>query len=238
MSSRLLVGLLGLLVSVTGCALHDASEGDGVATSEDEIRLKGIHYLGRIASGQTRSAYYYAPRYRAYAFEAKGGDEITVDVRSTWGDAVAWITDSNYRTLAFNDDDPSAYTLDSKVSYVVPEDQPSRAYRIVFRDYDELDAVFHVTLAIDSAPASCTYDDRTLAIGASVEAGDGCNTCTCGEDGAVSCTELTCKTCDPAAETHRSYVGTPEQCAVIRFSCPAGQLPFANACGCGCEPAR
>lgn len=239
MSSRLLVaGLLGLLVSVAGCSTKDESETGEPVTSESEVKPWNIHYLGQIANGETRSAYYYAPRYRAFAFEASGGDEITVDVKSKWGDAVTWITDSSYRALAFNDDDLSKFTLDSKVSYVVPADQPTRSYRIVFRDYDELDALFHVTLSIQSPePPSCVFGDQTLAVDETVDAGDGCNTCICAADGTVSCTEAECQTCDPATEEHRSYLGTPQQCAVIRFTCSPGQVPFSNDCGCGCETA-
>ena len=64
---------------------------------------------------------------------------------------------------------------------------------------------------------------------------DGCNTCTCGPDGAVSCTEIACA-CDPAKEWWRHYVALdPASCAAIDYACPPNTTMFSNACGCGCE---
>lgn len=232
--------IAGLLVSgfvaLTGCGT--STDGDkapvNVAQTESDLKLSGTRYLGKIKNGQTRKAFYHAsPRYRSYAFDAKGGDEITVDVTSSFGDGMAWITDSKYNVLAFNDD-ASPYTLDAKVRYAVPEGQAARSYRIVFRDYDLLEATFSVTMSIESAPATCEYDGQTYQPGDEFASSDGCNTCACSEDGAVGCTKKAC-ICNPAAETHRTYVGTPEQCMVIRYTCQPGQAPFSNSCGCGCE---
>lgn len=238
MSSRLVVaaGLVGALALIAGCSAKADDDAETVSSYESEMKLSGIRYLGRIANGQTRTgSYYNPPMYRSYAFDAKGGDEITVDVRSDWGDAMAWITDAKLKVLAFNDDDPATYTLDAKVTYKVPATEPAHAYRIVFRDYDKLDATFTVSLAIKSAaPAVCAYGEQQYDAGDSFEASDGCNTCSCGDDGQVACTKKAC-TCDPATETNRTYLGTPQQCAVIRYSCPAGQVQFSNTCGCGCE---
>lgn len=39
---------------------------------------------------------------------------------------------------------------------------------------------------------TCTYDDLTYALGDTFPATDGCNTCTCEDDGAVYCTEIGC----------------------------------------------
>lgn len=84
----------------------------------------------------------------------------------------------------------------------------------------------------------CEYDGVNYAPGDSFPATDGCNTCTCMEDGTVACTEMAClpDDCDPEAEWWREYVGdSPETCAVIRFACEGQTTYFANACGCGCE---
>lgn len=232
--------ITGLLVSafavVTGCAStkSDGKE-EAIGSAESDLKLQGSKYLGKIKNGETKSTYYSSPpTYRSYGFDAKGGDEITIDVRSVYGDGMAWITDSSYNVLAFNDD-ASAATLDARVKYKVPSGQAARSFRIVFRDYDLLEATFTVKLAIKSAaPAVCQYDNQTYQPGDSFEATDGCNTCHCGSNGQVACTELAC-VCNPAAETHRNYVGTPEQCMVIRYTCQPGQVPFSNNCGCGCE---
>ena len=230
--------LVAAIAAVTGCSSEESGSAKGeenVAVTESELKLTGTRYLGKLKSGETRTGYYYAPpTYRSYGFDATGGDEITVDVKSVYGDGMGWITDSNYNVLAFNDD-ASRSTLDAKVMYKVPVGQPSKSYRIVFRDYDLLEATFSVTLNIKSTvPATCSYDGQTYQAGDEFEATDGCNTCTCGSGGSVGCTKKAC-VCNPAAEPHRTYVGTPQQCMLIRYSCPAGQVLFSNNCGCGCE---
>lgn len=230
----------GLLVTAFAAVVGCSSEGSGkeeedVAATESELKLSGTRYLGKIKNGETRRGYYYAPpMYRSYGFDAKGGDEITIDVKSVYGDGMGWITDSRYNVLAFNDD-ASPSTLDAKVKYKVPAGKAAASYRIVFRDYDLLDATFNVTLNVASTvPTTCDYDGQSYQQGDQFASTDGCNTCSCGAEGAVGCTKRAC-VCNPAAETHRNYVGTPQQCMVIRYSCPTGQVQFSNACGCGCE---
>jgi hypothetical protein len=137
-------GLTVALAALAGCSAEAPKEKEDVGTYESELRLSGPRYLGQIANGETKTSYYYAPpNYRAYGFWAKGGDEITAEVKSAYGDAMGWITYSSYDVVAANDD-ASSSTLDSKVVYKVPAGQASRAYRIVFRDYDLLDATFTV----------------------------------------------------------------------------------------------
>jgi hypothetical protein len=230
--------LIGTFAAIAGCSTESNGKGDDdVAATESDLKLTGTRYLGKIKSGETRSGYYNAPpTYRSYGFDAKGGDEITVDVKSVYGDAMGWITDTKYTVLASNDD-ASRSTLDSKVTYKVPAGAAARSYRIVFRDYDMLEATFDVTLTIKSAPATCSYDGQTYQPGDEFEATDNCNTCSCNASGSVSCTKKAC-TCNPATEPNRNYVGTPQQCMFIRYSCPAGQVPFSNSCGCGCETAQ
>ena len=78
---------------------------------------------------------------------------------------MGWITTSAFDVLAANDD-ASLATLDSKVIYKVPAGTASRAYRIVFRDYDLLDATFTVKLTIKSAsarPRATTTARRTAS---------------------------------------------------------------------------
>lgn len=223
-------------VSAIGCATEQTSkQEESVSSTESELRLSGTRYLGKIVSGQTRTGTYYnPPRYRSYAFDAKGGDEITVDVASEDGDAVTFITTDRYDVVAYNDD-ASSETFDSKVLYKVPANAPARSYRIVFRDYELMDATFSVTLNITSAVTStCAYDGNTYTPGESFPSTDNCNTCFCGTNGNVGCTKKAC-TCDPSNEPWRNYLGTPQQCMVMRYTCAAGQVPFSNSCGCGCE---
>jgi len=229
------LSVLAGMLAVTGCSSStEVAPKDNVESYESELRLSSPRYLGQIANGETKTNYYAnPPRYRAFGFSAKGGDEITVDVKSAEGDAMGWITTSAFDVLAANDD-ASRSTLDAKVVYSVPAGAASRAYRIVFRDYDLLDATFTVKLSIKRAEVACTYGGQTYQPGDSFASTDGCNTCNCGTGGSVGCTKMACQ-CNPEAEPWRNYVGTPTTCMTIRYTCAAGKVSFQNACGCGCE---
>jgi hypothetical protein len=230
--------IAGLVFSALGAMAGCSSAKDisalDVGSTESELRLSGTKYLGTISSGQTRSSHYRAtPIYRSYGFSAKGGDEITVDVKSEDGDAVVWLTDSRYKVLATNDDATES-SFDAHVTYQIPDGLAARSYRIVFREYWKDEANFDVTLGVKSAPATCSYDGQTYQPGDTFNANDSCNTCSCAESGETVCTKAAC-VCNPATEADRTYVGTPEQCMVIRYTCQTGQIPFSNGCGCGCE---
>lgn len=230
-----IVGVVSAVAVLTGCSSSDAPQKEDVDSYESELRLAGPRYLGQIANGETKSnSYYNPPKYRAYGFTAKAGDEITADVQSLNGDAMGWITTSSYDALAANDD-ASSSTLDAKVTYKVPAGTASRAYRIVFRDYDLLDATFTVKVTIKSGAATCSYDGATYSPGEGFPSSDGCNSCSCSSAGNVLCTKKACLACDPDNEPWRNYVGTPTTCQTIRYACTSTQRSFQNACGCGCE---
>jgi hypothetical protein len=234
----IVAGLVAGLAAMTGCSSSsESAPKEDVESYESELRLSSPRYLGQIANGETKTNYYYAPpTYRAYGFYAKGGDEITADVKSVNGDGMAWITTSAFDVVAANDDATSS-TLDAKAVYKVPAGTASRAYRIVFRDYDLLDATFTVKLTVKTAAppvVSCSYGGQTYASGASFPSTDGCNTCNCGTGGTVGCTKMAC-VCNPDNEPWRDYVGTPTTCQTIRYTCIATRRSFQNACGCGCE---
>lgn len=233
LASSLMAGIT-CLASLNGCAAEPEREKD-VSSQEAELRLAAPMYLGDIASGQTRSAYYKSsPRYRAFGFTAKGGDAVTIDIRSGLGDAVGWLTNETYDVLAFNDD-ASPSTWNSHIKYEVPAGTPAQAYRIVFRDYDLFSATFHVSLSVVSAPepVTCNVNGTVYGEGASFPSADGCNTCTCASAG-VACTKKAC-VCNPEAEPWRRYLGTPTTCMTIRYTCFTNERSFQNECGCGCE---
>jgi hypothetical protein len=240
MASGVAVAALAAFLAATGCSQDtgdaDASS-DKLSTAESELKLAGAQYAGRISSGETRNISYTSPpAFRALGFDARGGDVITVDVASEDGDAMGWITDSNYNVLASNDD-ASPNTLDARVTYTVPKGVTRRPFRIVMREYDQANASFAVKLSIaQAAPPVCQVEGKTYQPGASFPAPDGCNTCSCGPNGGTpTCTRVACLACNPAAEPNRSYLGTPTTCMTIRFSCPPGSTSFQNTCGCGCE---
>jgi len=220
-------------LAAVGCSSSSGSkEEESVDSAQNELKLYGTRYLGKIYSGESRTGTYdNPPRYRSYGFDAKGGDEITIDVKSVYGDAVTFLSNSTYNVLTQNDD-ANANTLDSHIFYKLAAGKPLASYRIVFRDYDLLDATFTVKLSIKSAPATCFYNNKTYQEGATFPSADGCNTCNCGPAG-VGCTKKAC-VCDPANEPNNNYVGTPTQCATLLYNCQSGWVPFQNACGCGC----
>lgn len=240
MSSRLFahvsaVGVIAGLVGLAGCSSSQPeAPKDSIDSTESELRLVTPRYLGQIANGETKSNYYYnPPRFRAFGFTAKGGEEITVDVHSAEGDAVGYITTTVFDVLASNDD-ASPSTLDSKVVYKVPAGTASKPYRIVFRDYNLLDATFTVKLTINGSLVVCSYDGATYKPGDSFPSSDACNTCNCSASGTVGCTKQAC-VCNPEAEPWRNYVGDPVTCQTKKYTCASNQRQFQNACGCGCE---
>lgn len=238
-ASVLLVALAAAASSMACSQTDDAgADSSKLSSAEDELKVTGARYMGQIASGETKTVQYDAPpNYRALGFTAKGGDAIVVTVSSLHGDAMGWITDSSNNSLAANDD-ANANTLDSRVTYTVPTGTPKRAYKIVFRDYDMLDATFTVSLDITSGGGSggtCSYGGQSYSAGDAFPATDGCNNCSCGTTGKVTCTKIACVACDPDNEPNRNYLGTPQTCQTIRFTCPVGRRPFQNTCGCGCE---
>jgi hypothetical protein len=231
-SSRLVIAALLLFASGVGAAC--STEGsDGVITDDSDLTIGNVSYLGKIGSGETlSSSYSSAPGYRSYGFDAKGGDQIDVRIDShDGGDAIGYITDASYNVLASSKDAGAGATI----TYAVPAGQPSRPFRVAFRDERTLEAGLDVTLSVHgTGPAVCSYAGQSYGKGDKFQAVDGCNTCTCGPGGAVTCSSLVCG-CNPATEWWRTYLGTPEQCMVIRYTCAVGRVPFSNNCGCGCE---
>ena len=100
----------------------------------------------------------------------------------------------------------------------------------------ETDGHVWSTLA-ECAPSGCTYAGQSYPAGVTFPSRDGCNQCTCGEEGSANCTAEFCA-CEPTAEWYRRYVFTDAgPCLGAKFTCPPNTLVFANPCGCGCEEA-
>lgn len=66
----------------------------------------------------------------------------------------------------------------------------------------------------------CTYDGETYEPGESFPAGDGCNTCTCAEDGSVACTLIACP--DVCGGPDGLTCAADEYCNYPIGSCGAG----------------
>jgi hypothetical protein len=41
--------------------------------------------------------------------------------------------------------------------------------------------------------------------------------------------------CNPELEHNRNYLGDPDRCLLIDYTCASPTMSFYNACGCGCE---
>lgn len=159
MRARILA--LGSLLAV-GCTATDPVEvpedfgGLASEASGGKADHNGAQIVGSLDYDQTSAAVAYTnpPRYRVFKFAADQGDQIDVRVTSTNGDAMVWILDDSFASLAFNDD-ATASTLNARVQLAIPA-HASRTHYIVFRDYDSQPATFRVRL--DGEAAGCARD--------------------------------------------------------------------------------
>ncbi len=101
--------------------------------------------VGALLHGQTSGlvGYINPPRYRAFRFSAVQHDRFDIWVASEDGDAVAWVLDTNFHALAWNDD-AHAGTTDAHIVLTIPSDQP--VFYIVFREYNLAFSHFRVQL--------------------------------------------------------------------------------------------
>ncbi|MBX3225910.1 MAG: hypothetical protein KIT84_29965 [Labilithrix sp.] len=229
------MGLLAAfgIVGGAGCSSEVDEEKEPVDVSEAELTLRTATVLGRLEPGGVHAGRYMPPRRSAWTFTARGGDQLTVWVRSPVGDAVAFLTDAQWNVLAYNDDAEPG-THDARIRFVVPPSvAPNTTFRVVFEDYQLLPAMF--TTSVDVRPSvTCSYGSALHLSGDTFPSADGCNTCTCGPGG-ITCTKKICA-CDPHSPSPGvHYVASPAQCQDISFTCGPGQVHFQNGCGCGCK---
>ena len=160
-SARMIKGWLAAAVLGLGCGSDatkatpdDSFEGlAGFEEKADQFSTR-MRLVGSLDYGQTSAAvrYHNPPLYRAFKFGGQKGDKVKIDVTSSNGDAVAWLVDNSFKTLAFNDD--SGNSTDSHLEATLPGNTNPAivTYYIVFREYSRLDATFKVKL---TGPAAC-----------------------------------------------------------------------------------
>ncbi len=157
-------------LGLPGCG---SDQVDPTAEASSEIgTVDPAAIVGSIQSGETSNviAYTSTPRYRALAFAAVKGDRLDAWVRSTNGDAYAFLTNTNFKTIATNDDAHST-TKDAHLSAVAAE---SGRHFVVFRERDLEPATFRVTLTKNgSAPA---VPGEACAVADAI-ASEACGTC-------------------------------------------------------------
>ncbi len=140
------VGVLGNLA----CSAYPSSE--DVTSTESELRaLRADEIVGTLRFGETSSPVGYSevPLYRAFRFDAKAGDAVDIWVRSSTGDARAWLLSPTFSTLSSNDN-AGAETRDAHLKRTLTR---SGGYYIAFRDANREENTFTVSLA--QAATSC-----------------------------------------------------------------------------------
>jgi hypothetical protein len=83
--------------------------------------------------------------YFAFRFDGITGDTIDITVTAYNGDAMAWLLDSEFGVLAFNDDDPAGGTTNSHITITLP-DTGSTKHFIAFREKSNQPTGFNATL--------------------------------------------------------------------------------------------
>ena len=101
--------------------------------------------VGTLLHGETSGlvGYIHPPRYRAFQFAAAEHDRFDIWVASEDGDAVAWVLDTNFHALGWNDDAHKG-TTDAHIALTIPSNQP--VFYIVFREYNLAFSHFRVQL--------------------------------------------------------------------------------------------
>jgi hypothetical protein len=157
-----------LATSIAACADKPAPTTNEVESSSDAATSfsKNWKIVGSLDYGQTSGpvAYTHSPRYRAFKFAGAEGDVVDVTVHTSNGDAVAWLLDNDFKTLAHNDD-ASAKSTDSHITATLPANASATHY-IVFRDADLGNATFTVKLDGKKKPVdffSCNKDADCVA---------------------------------------------------------------------------
>jgi len=139
-----LAALASLSIASATQACTSAAPSD-VETSESELGgLTSADIVGSVTSGRPTApiAYGNPPRYRAVSFTGRARDQVDAWVRSTDGDAVAFLVDSRFKSLVTNDDGAND-THDAHLVTTLPSDG---TYYIAFRERDLEPATFTVSL--------------------------------------------------------------------------------------------
>ena len=101
---RVLVAAASLLLAATGCAVEAPPDEPDIESAREALAggriLVGSLEYGQTSAPVTTSGLF---RFRAFRFDGEAGDQVVVDVRSTDGDAVAWLLGPRLEVLAHGD---------------------------------------------------------------------------------------------------------------------------------------
>ncbi len=139
--------LLAIALAPLGCAV--ATDGELDDASQDELRaLTAPEIVGTLAEGETKSVVYTkTPAYRALRLDLTAGAKVDLWVRSTGGDAQAWLLGSKFQTLSSNRD---ASATDTN-AHIVQTVRTGGTYYLAFREEKGRNATFDVTF-VGAAP--------------------------------------------------------------------------------------
>ena len=145
-----LIAVAGCRPAATKTAVHDTFT--KVGGKADSV-IATLQYGAKTQPQKTRGDYGW------YKFDGNTGDTVDVWVRSTDGDAVAFILDGNDDVVAMNDD-ADYTTTDSHVTATLPADG---SYFIAYREYSFAPATFTVELQ-GSGVFTCKLDGDCVAV--------------------------------------------------------------------------
>jgi hypothetical protein len=238
-------------------ATDDFSSLANVDTKSDAFS-KHMKIVGSLDYGTTSDdvAYSNPPKYRAFKFGGQKGDTVDIWVRSADGDAVAWLLDNSFKTIAHNDDADDT-TTDSHLTATLPGNSNPAiiTYYIVFREYSLQDATFQVQLDGKGADFfACNVDSDCVAVPragccnngykeavnkSEVAAYDAANACAnphpicplyvINDTRVAECNFQSheCEMIDPAAIHCGGFINPSHQCPA-GFTCQLGHIPDAG----------
>lgn len=164
-------------VVLAGCADKAVPQDDftdlAQVDQKSDAFSKKMRFLGALDAGQTRRVYYTSsPKFRGYTITGSG--PIDLWVRSSTGDAVAWLLDGKFRIVAKNDDADDT-TYDAHVTATIAA---GKTYYLAMRDYDGASGWFSVTrgasddLRCDGDGSIATIPDECMDDGGKNGVGD------------------------------------------------------------------
>jgi len=172
--------MVWMVAFLAACSAKPAPADDFSDLAGADVKSDSFSYRMRVLGEIWSSAaarYTPSPRYRAWTFTAGAGDQVDAWVRSTHGDAVAWILDGGFHVLASNDDADDT-TYDSHLVLTIPAGARGPFY-LVFRDYNLESHDFTASLSrggncageglVATVPDECMDDGGGTSINDSLE---------------------------------------------------------------------
>lgn len=146
---------LAIFGSACGISAADSNSPDDQATSSALRQLESNEIVGTIRYGQTVGPIHYTenPRYRALSFQGQANDDMHAVLKSN-GISAVWILSSTFETL--KSAKGSSAGRDLAIDYRLGS---TGTYYIAFREADQEDADFTVSLDRTNAPSPPPVDN-------------------------------------------------------------------------------